>query len=70
MTGHSSGTGKGQYDIMKNQTTIYRVGDKITTRAGMTATIIRIHAAGAIDIQVDETGDCFRVSGLAITVQS
>lgn len=40
------------------------VGQKITTRAGMIATITKIHPLGTMDIRVDETGDCFRLSGL------
>ena len=41
------------------------VGQKITTRAGKLATITKIHAAGTIDIRIDETGDYFRMSGLS-----
>jgi preprotein translocase subunit YajC len=41
-----------------------KVGDKFTTRAGMLATIIKVHPFGTIDIQIDATGDCFRVTGL------
>ena len=42
---------------------VYTVGGKMTVR-GRPSTIIRVWPLGTVDVQDDDNGQCYRVTGL------